>query len=119
MGKIVMSAVKNAWRGIAFTFKNERHFRIEIIASILVITGLTLLQGSSFDFMIILIVIMIVLMAETINTAIERIINIIHPNHHQQAGIVKDVSAGFVLISIFGSIIIGIIIFYPLVYQLF
>jgi diacylglycerol kinase len=56
-------------------------------------------------------------MAELFNTAIETIIDLISPQHHPLAKIVKDVSAAAVLITAISAIIIGLAIFGPLVVQ--
>jgi diacylglycerol kinase len=48
-----------------------------------------------------------------INSAIERIVNIISPQINPQAGQIKDIAAGAVLVSAIISAIIGLIIFVP------
>jgi diacylglycerol kinase len=60
-----------------------------------------------------------VLISEIINTAIERIVDILKPRIHPYARLIKDLMAAAVLISVTASIIVGIIIFYPYVRSLF
>lgn len=113
--KSIIYNVRDAWRGIVFTFKNERNFRIEIIFSVVVIGSLIFLGGGWLDFFIVLVAIFIVLIAEIVNTAIEKLVDMVQPEQHPRAGIIKDISAGFVFVSVIFAVILGIIVFYPLV----
>ena len=51
--------------------------------------------------------------AESLNTAFEFLTDIASPNFHPLAKKAKDVAAGAVLIAAIGSVLIGIVIFYP------
>ena len=55
----------------------------------------------------------LVFLAEIANTAIEIFVDHVSPEFHEEAGKVKDVAAGAVLVSAFVSVIIGLIIFLP------
>lgn len=57
--------------------------------------------------------IILVLGFELINTALERVMDILKPRVHPYARVVKDVMAGAVLMVSFGSLCIGIYIFSP------
>ena len=54
-----------------------------------------------------------VLTAETLNTAIEAIADLVSPGFHPLAGRAKDVAAGAVLIAALGSVAIGLLVFGP------
>ena len=54
-----------------------------------------------------------VLSLEMINTAIERICNIVHKEPHPGIKIIKDLAAGAVLLAAFVAAICGTIIFLP------
>ena len=60
-----------------------------------------------------LLVIGLVWTAEIINTALEVIVDMVSPEHSQSAKIIKDISAGAVLIAAFISVLVGILIFGP------
>jgi diacylglycerol kinase len=47
---------------------------------------------------------------------VERLVNIFNPRVHPYAKMLKDVTASIVLIGSIGSIIIGIIVFWPYVF---
>ncbi len=108
-------SVRAAVRGISFAFKNERNFRIEIYIAILVIGALIILQATLTQSAIVVTMIFLVLMIELMNTAIERVVDILKPRKHPYARVIKDVSAATVLILSIGASIVGVIIFTPLI----
>lgn len=119
MIKRFFKAVPHALRGIRFTVKNEPNFVVELFCATFVVIALIFLKGSQLDFILVLITISIVLVAELFNTAIEKLVDLIKMEKNYLAGIIKDVSAGFVLTSIIFSFFIGILIFYPLISKRF
>src|SRR5699024_12485109 len=66
-----------------------------------------------FEWMSILIVIGLVIHAELLNTAIEKLLDYTKPEIHPKAKIIKDMAAGAVLIASIIAAIVGIIIFLP------
>jgi diacylglycerol kinase len=50
---------------------------------------------------------------EGLNTAVEKICDFIHPDFHAKIGLIKDVSAGAVMLVSIGASIIGCIIYLP------
>jgi diacylglycerol kinase (ATP) len=60
----------------------------------------------------------LVLSVEGMNTAIEKIADFIHPDYHQKIGFIKDIAAGAVFFAAVIAIIIGLLIYYPYVYNL-
>ena len=62
---------------------------------------------------IVFLAIAIVLIAESLNTAIEKLADFIHPEHHKQIGRIKDISAGAAFFAAIFAVIIGFIIYIP------
>jgi diacylglycerol kinase len=110
-------SAKAAIRGIIFTFQNERNFRIEIYIAACVLAALFVLQASLMQIAIIVTMIFLVLMMELMNTAIERVVDILKPRKHPYAKVIKDVSAAMVLVLSVGASIVGVIIFVPLIME--
>jgi diacylglycerol kinase len=54
-----------------------------------------------------------------INTAIEEVVNLLTNEHKMEAKIAKDVSAGMVLLTAIGAVIVGILVFTPYILKLF
>jgi len=58
-----------------------------------------------------------VLIAETINTAIEKTVDLVTQERHKLAHIAKDVAAGAVLLTAFYAILVGILVFGPRLWE--
>jgi len=93
---------------------HEKNFRREVYGVFLALSALIFLGASIFDYVIVCLVISTVLIAEMINTALERAVDIIKPHKHPYARVIKDLSAGFVLLSVVFAVIIGLMIYVPL-----
>jgi diacylglycerol kinase len=111
----ISCSVSAALRGIAFTFKNERNFRIEIYFALFILIALVILKANLEQSAIVVTMIFLVLMIELMNTAIERVVDILKPRKHPYARVIKDVSAAMVLILSIGASIVGILVFIPLI----
>lgn len=111
MAKLKQS-FKWAMHGLKTVWKEERNFRIEVIIGIVVVT-LGVLQGlSAIKWALVFIAICFVVTAEIVNTAIEDICNKIEPNTDPVIGKVKDIMAGFVLVSCICAVLIGFVVFF-------
>lgn len=114
-GYTITSSAKAAIRGLVYAFKSERNFRIETYVAIVVIFALFFLKASLAQAAIIVTMIFLVFMIELMNTAIERVVDILKPRKHPYAGVIKDVSAASVLVLSIGASIVGLIVFVPLI----
>jgi diacylglycerol kinase len=61
----------------------------------------------------------LVLLGETLNTAIEVVLDLVQPEHDARVGVVKDVAAAAVLVAAAGSAVIALMVFGPHVWDLF
>ena len=57
-----------------------------------------------------------VMSIEGLNTAVEKIADFIHPNYHERIGFIKDIAAGAVFFAALTALIIGLIIYVPLIF---
>ena len=72
-----------------------------------------MLDISSFEWLIILLLFALVISLELINTAIERLSDVVQPEIDNRIGIIKDISAAAVLWTSLMALIAGILIFIP------
>jgi len=68
---------------------------------------------SPWEWCFLIVVIALVLAAEMVNTAMERLSDVAEPNQNETIRVVKDVSAGMVLVCAMGALAVGIVIFLP------
>ena len=91
----------------------ETNFRIHLAAAAAA-TALGYYLGiSAGEWIAVLLCFAAVLSAEAFNSAIEGLVNFVSPGHHVQAGRIKDISAGAVLITAIIAAVIGCIVFLP------
>lgn len=99
--------------GVVHCIKMERNFRVHLLALVLVVIAGILTKISLVEWLIILIFIAGVLALELVNTAIERVVDLVTTELHPLAKQAKDVAAGAVLIFALGSFIAAMFIFIP------
>lgn len=107
-----------AFSGLTHAIKDNRNLRIQIGIAVLVILASILFDVSPFEMGILGVMIILVLVCEMINTAIEEMVNLITQEHRAQAKIAKDVGAGMVLVVSMGSLVVGFLIFIPYILRL-
>lgn len=110
---------KNCIDGINFVLTHEKNFVREIVIGMIALSLAYLLEVSTFEFIIILLLINFVLIMELINTALEKVVDLYTTKYNSLAKIIKDVSASSVLIMSIFSAIIGAIIFLPKILNIF
>lgn len=104
-----------AFRGIFFASK-EIHFKIHILATIVVICTGLYFQIKPHEWLAVLLCCGTVISLEMVNTAIERLVDDIHKEKNENAKIIKDISAGAVLIMSIVSLVVGFIVFYKYIF---
>lgn len=95
------------------TFASEANIQIHLFVSILVIICGIIFKISTSEWLICLLCMGLVFGLEMMNTAIEKLVDLVSPAKNALAGKVKDIAAGAVLIAVFFSVVIGLIIFIP------
>lgn len=101
---------KDAGRGMVYVFKNEQNFRIQVAAGVMVIVGMLYLDLKTWESIVLILLVVLVLTMELFNTALEHFVDMFKPRVHPLAGVVKDIMAAAVLLTSLGSLIIGLII---------
>ncbi|OGH08203.1 MAG: hypothetical protein A2152_00585 [Candidatus Levybacteria bacterium RBG_16_35_6] len=107
-----------AFKGIGFALKYNRNLRVHFLIAFLVIILSIFFRVNAFEMGILGVMILVVISSEMINTSIEEMTDLITKEHREEARIAKDVSAGMVLLSTIGSIVVGILIFVPHILRL-
>ena len=105
-----------AAEGIQHCFTKDRNVIIHCIAAIAVTIAGFVFGISRTEWMIICLNIGIVIGFEMLNTSIEKICNLVHPQHHPFVKIIKDVVAGAVLIAAIVAAVCCAIIFIPKIF---
>lgn len=111
--KRLVNSFKYAGQGVYEAFLGEQNLKIHAIIGILVVIFGFILRISYFEWLICLVLIGLVIMAEFFNTAIEYVVDLASPEIHPLAKMAKDTASAGVLMMAIISAIIGLIIFVP------
>ena len=117
--RALIKSFQYAFQGLFHTLKYNQNFKIQIVGALLVVLASIYFKVNPFEMGILGVMILLVMCAEMINTAMEEIVNLITTNHQKEAKIAKDVAAGMVLLTFLGSLVVGVLIFFPHVIKLF
>ena len=108
-----------AFRGIFDGIKNERNMMIHYSAVVLVVVFGVTLKLTVTEWGICLILCGMVIALEQVNTAIEAVVDLVTEEHKELARLAKDTAAGAVLVAAITAAIVGGLIFFPKLAQLF
>lgn len=108
-----INSFKNAFNGIKLLISSEKHFQFHLIALFISILINLILKISLTEWAIITLCYSSVLAAEAINTAIEKILDGLHPARANWIKESKDIAAAAVLLCAIGSLIIACFIWLP------
>ena len=115
----VFKSFSFAFQGLKDCIINEKNFRIQYVITLLVICLGIFFSLNAIEWMILLICFALVLSFEIINSAIEKLCDMVCPSIHPVIKKVKDMCAAAVLVSAIISFIVGCIIFMPKIKMLF
>lgn len=101
----------NAFEGIVHALKTQRNMKIHFFIAVFVLFAAIFFDISKLELILIVFAIILVIAMELINTAIEIIIDMISSEYRIRAKIVKNISAGAVLMAAINAIIVGYLVF--------
>lgn len=108
-----LQAIKVALEGIKHVLITQPNARIHVVFTLAVFLLAGVLRLPRLEWVILLLTVGLVWTAEILNTAVEIAVDVASPDYDPKAKIIKDVSAGAVLISVLISILVGLFIFGP------
>jgi len=108
-----IQAIKVALEGIKYVMTSQPNARIHAGFTLAVFLVAGLLKLPRLEWVILLLTVGLVWAAEVFNTAVEIVVDVISPDYDPKAKMIKDISAGAVLISVLVSILVGLFIFGP------
>ncbi|MBM7560322.1 diacylglycerol kinase family protein [Marinitoga litoralis] len=100
-----------AIKGLFEVFRTQRNFKIQSTFAIIALTLSFVLNLEESQILWITLAISMVLILETINTLVEKLMDLLHPNYNPIVGIIKDLGAAAVLIAATFSIVVAVVVF--------
>lgn len=101
-----------AFKGIGYCISNERNMRIHIVIGAYVLFFAQFFNFSSAEWCVLIFTVSSVLIMEMVNTAVERLCDLYTKDFNRLIKIIKDVSAGAVLVCATGAAFVGFFLFW-------
>ena len=116
--KRIISGFRYALLGLWHIVRVERNARIHLVSAILVLSAAVFFGLTNGEMAAIFFAVILVFLAEVLNTALEKTLDLIEPQFNDKVAIIKDMAAGAVLVAAGGAAFIGIVIFWPYIIAL-
>ncbi|TWU35098.1 diacylglycerol kinase [Novipirellula artificiosorum] len=99
-----------AIRGLGISIREQPSFWVHLPVALCIIALAAWLHLEPWRWVAILISITVVLSAELMNTAIERLVSVLHPQRDPRIGDVLDTAAASVFIAAIGAVAVGCVV---------
>jgi len=107
--KSIGFALKGAYKLIT----TEHSIMVQFSIAILLVIAGFYFHISREEWMLQTLAFGLVLGIESLNTAVEKIADFIHPEFHDRIGFIKDIAAGAVMFAATAAIVVGLLIYVP------
>lgn len=111
--KALWVSIGYAVRGLFLALCRERSVRIHVVAAAGTVAVATWCDLAPRDWLFVLLAIALVLAAEMVNTAVEKVIDLYGTAWSPLAGAAKDVAAGAVLVCALYALAVAYVILWP------
>ena len=101
---------EHAYRGVVSAVRTQRNMRFHVLAAVGVLVLSLLVGVSELELAVLVLTILVVFVTEMLNTALEFVVDLVTADYHPLAKLAKDVSAGAVLVSSVGAVLVGYLI---------
>ncbi|MEC9488541.1 MAG: diacylglycerol kinase [Halanaerobium sp.] len=108
----LLESFNYAFAGIVYTLKTQRNMKVHFTIALLVLVVGLLTDISRVELILLMLTIVLVIITEMINTAVENVVDMITKEYHPLARVAKNVAAGAVLVTSANSILVGYFIFF-------
>ncbi|MFV8328228.1 diacylglycerol kinase family protein [Flavobacterium sp. ZS1P14] len=109
-----LKSVTYAFKGAVKLISTEHSIMVQFSLGILMTFAGFYFGITSTQWLFQTLAIGLVMSIEGLNTAVEKIADFIHPNYHERIGFIKDIAAGAVFFAALTAIVIGLIIYIPI-----
>jgi len=97
-----------AFAGLRHTVRREASFRVHLLAAAAVLAVVIVMRPPPVWCALLALAVGAVLVSELVNTALETLLDHLHPEQHPEIGVVKDIAAAAVLVASVMAAAVGI-----------
>jgi diacylglycerol kinase (ATP) len=102
----IYRAAINTWNGLVAAARSEQAFREEIVMLVVSVPLAFVVTGGGVHALILIAMVLIVMVVELLNTAIEKLSDFISPGHHEAIGRIKDMGSAAVGLAILAALLV-------------
>lgn len=113
-----LKSLRFAFRGMLMLIRSEHSIMVQVVIGMLVSILGFIVGISTTEWMLQTMCIGMVLSAEGLNSAVEKLCDFVNPDYDSKIGRIKDISAGGVGFAAVVAVVVGIIIYGPRVANL-
>jgi diacylglycerol kinase len=107
-----LRSFRYAYEGLKYALATQRNMKFHFFVSFVALISALFFHISKIEILFIILAIVLVIMTELINTAIEQTVDLAMPNQHPVAKIAKDLAAASVLAAAAFAVAVGAIVFF-------
>jgi diacylglycerol kinase (ATP) len=112
-GRAFLRSFGYAGRGVGHVVRTQRNMQVHLTVALAAVIAGLVLGISAVDWACVIAAIGLVLTAETLNTVVETMVDLITDQYHPLARVAKDAAAGAVLLASLAAAGVGIAVFAP------
>ena len=105
-----------AFKGLYKVFREEQNLQVQSLAAFIVLVLAITFQISRTEWLILIFIITMVILMEVVNSAMERVTDVLKPRIDNYVKEIKDIMAAAVMLASIAAVIIGAIIFLPYIF---
>jgi len=99
-----------SWNGLCKAWQSEWAFRVELVVLLIAIPAAFLLKPSAVEYILLISAILLIIMMELLNSAIETAINRISLERHELSGLAKDLASAAILVACVNAAFIWLVL---------
>jgi diacylglycerol kinase len=115
--KRLVKSFHYALKGLVKTFREEQNLKVQTIVGLIVILLAWQFKVSRLEWLILIFVISLVILMEIVNSALERVTDVLKPRINGYVKEIKDIMAAAVMLASIVAVVVGLIIFWPYIFK--
>ncbi len=112
--KRLILATGYSWQGFKASWKNEEAFRQEVLLAVVLIPLAFFLDVSQIQSILMIASVLLLLIVEILNSAIEAVVDLVTKEKHELAGRAKDMGSAAVMLALINLFVVWGVILIPL-----
>ena len=106
-------SLKYTFKGAYLLLKTEHSIMTQAFVGVIFIVLGFYFKITKFEWMFQILGFGLILTAESLNTAVEKLCDFVHPDYHKKIGFVKDIASGAMTFAVISVLILLAIIYFP------